>query len=48
MIVGIAVMRLGIGIEVFGGFCENTAIFIAGVPIIFIGLGVVLFNNSDE
>ncbi len=48
MIIGIAVMIFGIGVQILGGFTQNTAVFIAGGIVVFIGLCVVLFNNHDD
>ena len=48
MIVGIAIMLLGISVSIHGGFIENTAIFIAGGVLSIIGLFVVIFNNHGD
>ena len=44
MIVGIAIMLLGISFAIQGGFVENTALFVTGGVLSVVGLLVVLFN----
>ena len=44
MIVGIAIMLLGISLTIQGGFCENTVLFVTGVVLSVVGLLMVLFN----
>ena len=48
MLVGIAIMLLGISITIQGGFCENTPVFVAGIVLTVGGLLVVVFNNHEE
>lgn len=44
MIVGIAIMLLGISFAIHGGFVENTALLVTGGVLSVAGLLVVLFN----
>ena len=44
MIVGIAIMLLGISFAIHGGFVENTALLVTGGGLSIAGLLVVLFN----
>ena len=48
MIIGLAIMLLGINVEIHGGFIENTSIFIVGGLLSIIGLFIVLFNNHGD
>ena len=46
MIVGIAIMLLGIGLEVFGIADRSIAITIAGIVLITLGFFKVIYHRS--
>ena len=48
MILGIAIMLLGISFAIHGGFVKNTALLVTGGLLSIAGLFVVIFNNHDD